>query len=445
MNDHITRFDSLVTDLLKLDEKVSGVVHLADNQLCKVAGIGSISLKNHDGSTRVLTDVWYIPKLEKNLISLGTLELKGFTIILQNGILKVVSGALVVIKGIRRNNMYLYQGSTAVGTAAAVSEVDKVAEMTRLWHMRLGHAREKSLQTMAMQGLLKGAKTCKLYFCEPCVLRKQKRVKFGTAIHNTEGILDYIHTNVWGPTKTASLGGKHYFVTFVDDFSSRVWVYIVKSKNEVFETFLIWKKMVENQTGRKIKVLRSDNGREYRNDQFSYFCKKEGISRRFTVRDTPQQNGVAERMNRTLLDKVRCMLSNAGLGKKLWAEAIMYASHLINRLPSAALNRKTPLEVWSGKPINDYDTLRVFGSTTYYHVKESKLDPRAKKALFMGVTLGVKGYRLWCLSSKKIIYRRNVTFDESVMLKKVTTDGKVSENTFQQQEGRLLQVEGTQK
>ena len=422
-----------------------GVVYLADNQPCKIAGIGSISLKNHDGTTRVLTDVRYIPKLEKNLISLGTLESKGFTIILQNGILKVVSGALVVMKGIRRNNLYLYQGRTAVGTAAAVSEADKVAEMSRLWHMRLGHAGEKSLQTLAMQGLLRGAKTCKLDFCEQCVLGKQKRVKFGTAIHNTEGILDYIHTDVWGPTKTASLGGKHYFVTFVDDFSRRVWVYTLKSKDEVFETFLVWKKMVENQTGRKIKVLRSDNGTEYRNDQFSIFCKKEGISRHFTVRDTPQQNGVAERMNRTLLEKVRCMLSNAGLGKQFWAEAVMYASHLINRLPSAALNGKTPLEVWSGKPINDYDTLHVFGSTAYYHVKESKLDPRAKKALFMGVTSGVKGYRLWCLSSKKIISSRDVTFDESAMLKKVTTDDKVSDNTFQQPDGRLPQVEGTQK
>ena len=130
-------------------------------------------------------------------------------------------------------------------------------------------------------------------------------------------------------------------------------------------------------------------------------------------------------MNRTLLEKVRCMLSNVGLGKQFWAEAVMYASHLINRLPSAALNGKTPLEVWFGKPINDYDTLHVFGSTAYYYVKESKLDPWAKKALFMGVTSGVKGYRLWCLSSKKTISSRDVTFDESAMLKKVTTYGKV--------------------
>ena len=239
------------------------VVYLADNQPCKIAGIGSISLKNHDGSTRVLTDVRYIPKLEKILISLGTLETKGFTIIMKNGILKVVSGALVVMKGIRENNLYLYQGSTAVGTAASVTEADRVAEMSRLWNMRLGHAGEKSLQTLATQGLLKGAKTCKLDFCEQCVLGKQKRVKFGTAIHNTEGILEYIHTDVWGPTKMTSLGGKHYFVTFVDYFSRRVLVYTLKSKDEVFETFLVWKKMVENQTGRNIKVLRSDNGTEY--------------------------------------------------------------------------------------------------------------------------------------------------------------------------------------
>ena len=109
-------------------------------------------MKNHDGSTRVLTDVRYIPKLEKNLISLGTLESKGFTIIMRNGILKVVSEALMMMKGIRRNNLYLYQDSTLVGTIAAVSEVNKVAEMSRLWHMRLGHAGEKYLQTLAMQG-----------------------------------------------------------------------------------------------------------------------------------------------------------------------------------------------------------------------------------------------------------------------------------------------------
>ncbi|PON66676.1 Ribonuclease H-like domain containing protein [Parasponia andersonii] len=127
-------------------------------------------------------------------------------------------------------------------------------------------------------------------------------------------------------------------------------------------------------------------------------------------------------MNQTLLEKVRCVLSNARLGKVFWAGAITYACHLINRLPSTAIECKTPLEVWSGKPASDYDSLHVFGFTTYYHVKESKLDPRAKKALFMSISSGVKGYRLWCLSSKKILFSRDVTFDEFAILKKVTED-----------------------
>ena len=111
------------------------------------------------------------------------------------------------------------------------------------------------------------------------------------------------------------------------------------------------------------------------------------------------------------------MLSNAGWGKEFWAEAIIHACHLINHLPSAAIEGRTPMEMWTGKPATDYNSLHVFGSTAYYHVKESKLDPRAKKALFMGITGGVKGYRLWCPVTKKIIFSRDVTFDESAMLK----------------------------
>ena len=90
------------------------------------------------------------------------------------------------------------------------------------------------------------------------------------------------------------------------------------------------------------------------------------------------------------------MLSNNGLGKQFWAEAITYARHLVNHLPSSAIGGKTPVEVWFEKPATDYNSLHDFGSTAYYHRKESKLDPRAKKVLFMGITSGVKGYHLWC-------------------------------------------------
>ncbi|KAG8479441.1 hypothetical protein CXB51_029725 [Gossypium anomalum] len=425
------------SDLVELN---GGVVYMGNDNACKTVGIGSIQLKNQDGSTRVLTDVRYVPSLKKNLISLGALESKGSVVTMRDRALKVTSGALVILKGIRKNNLYYYQGSTVIGPVAAASD-NKELDSMQLWHMKLGDASEKSLKILAKQGLLKGAKACKLKYCEHCVLGKQKRVKFGTAIHNTKGILEYVHSDVWGPSKAPSLGGKHYFVTFVDDFSRRVWVYTMRTKYEVLEFFLKWKTMIENQTGKKIKWLRTDNGGEYKNDPFFDVCQEHGIVRHFTIRDTPQQNGVAERMNRTLLEKVRCMLSNAGLGKQFWAEAVTYAGHLVNRLPSSALERKTPMEVWSGKPATDYDSLHVFGSTAYYHVKESKLDPRAKKALFMGITSGVKGFRLWCLDTKKIICSRDVTFDESATLKKVADEDIQTGDTPQQVDCTPKQVE----
>jgi len=158
---------------------------------------------------------------------------------------------------------------------------------------------------------LKGARTCKLDFCEHCVIGKKTKLKFGTTTHYTEGILDYVHTDIWGLIKTASTGGNHYFVIFIDDYSRRYWVYTIKHKGEVLELFVEWKKNLEKSTGRKIKVLQSDNGGEYKSDPFLKLYRDEGIDRHFTVRKIPQQNQIAERMNMTLLEKVRCMLSNA--------------------------------------------------------------------------------------------------------------------------------------
>ncbi|XP_068498155.1 uncharacterized mitochondrial protein AtMg00300-like [Phaseolus vulgaris] len=166
---------------------------------------------------------------------------------MRDGIFKATSGALVMVKGVRRNNLYYYQGTTVVGTVTATtSSTKKDVEATKLWHIRLGHAGEKSLQIIAKQGLLKGTKTCKPEFCEHRVLGKQRKVKFGTAIHNTKGIMDYVHSDVWGLAKTPSIGGRHYFVTFVDDFSRRVWVFTMKHKDEVLGIFLKWKDQVEN-------------------------------------------------------------------------------------------------------------------------------------------------------------------------------------------------------
>lgn len=173
--------------------------------------------------------------------------------------------------------------------------------------------------------------------------------------------------------------------------------------------------MVENRTSRKLKTLRSDNGTEYTDGAFKKFCDEEGIVRHWTVRDTPQQNGVVERLNRTLLEKARCMRSNSRLGREWWAESVATTAYIVNRSPHSTLDGDTPFKVWSGEHA-DYGRLRVFGCIAYYHVKDNKLDNRAKKAIFLGYARGVKGYRLWSLEDSKFVISRDVTFDENSMV-----------------------------
>ncbi|KAG8482688.1 hypothetical protein CXB51_024472 [Gossypium anomalum] len=137
--------------------------------------------------------------------------------------------------------------------------------------------------------------------------------------------------------------------------------------------------------------------------------------RHLIVRHTPQQNGVEKRMNRTIMEKVRCMLSNANLPKSFWAEVESTACFLINRSPSVAIEKKTPQEVWSGNPA-DYFDLRIFGCLAYAHTDNGKLEPRSIKCVFLGYKAGVKWYKLWCPENGKLMISRDVVFDETAML-----------------------------
>ena len=145
--------------------------------------------------------------------------------------------------------------------------------------------------------------------------------------------------------------------------------------------------MVERQTERKVKTFRTDNGLEFCSTEFDDFCKTEGIIRHRTTVGTPQQNGVAERMNRTLLERVRSMLSSSGLSRDFWAEAAHTACYVINRSSASALSMKTPEEMWTGRPA-DYSKLRIFGCPAYAYVKDGKLNPRAKSAYLLDMHMG---------------------------------------------------------
>ena len=151
--------------------------------------------------------------------------------------------------------------------------------------------------------------------------------------------------DVWGPAPVSARNGARYFMTLIDDFSKKLWIYFMREKSEVFTKFKIWRAEVEKKQGRSVKCLRSDNGGEYTSREFQDYCEECGIRRYFSVKGTPQQNGVAERMNRTLLEKARCMRLQAGLPKEFWVDTVDAADYLINRSPHTRLDGRLPEEL----------------------------------------------------------------------------------------------------
>ena len=211
------------------------------------------------------------------------------------------------------------------------------------------------------------------------------------------------------------IGGAEYFLTFIDDRTRYVWVYPLKHKSEVFDRFLEWKAMVEKASGHDLKILRTDNGGEFTSTKFEEYLKSEGIRHEYTIPKTPEQNGVADRLNRTLVETVRSMLIDSKLHHKFWAEALSTATYLQNQSPTKVIEGMTPYEAWT-KEKPQAKHLRVFGCDAYSHVSKDerqKLDSKARKCIFLCYGKKTKGYRLYDPYQNKIIFSRDVKFNES--------------------------------
>nr|GEZ05041.1 retrovirus-related Pol polyprotein from transposon TNT 1-94 [Tanacetum cinerariifolium] len=290
-----------------------------------------------------------------------------------NGLWKVTLGSLIVARRKRESKLYMTHPKISKSIVNAVDNDD----MTELWHKRLGHMSEKGMSILSKKNVM-------------------------------ENILDLVHSDVCGPMKTKTLGGCSYFVTFIDDHSRKVWVYTLKTKDQVLDVFKQFHALVERQTGKKLKCIRSDNGGEYIGP-FDAYCREHGIQHQKTPPKTPQLNGLAERMNRTLVERVRCLLSHAGLPASFWGEALNMAVHVINLTPCVPLRFDVPNRVWSGKDVS-YSHLRVFGCKASVHIpkdERSKLDVKNKPYVFLGYGQDELGYRLYDPDEKEIIPQHN--------------------------------------
>lgn len=413
---HMTNRSDWFSDLKQ--ESAPKSITVANGQQIPSEGKGTISL-NMFGNVKQISDALYVPDLAVNLLSVSKLVEKGLivvfspkgaSILLNNGCR--VTGSVVATAS---NHKGMYKLDVPQNSVFCTH----TKESALLWHRRLGHIHPRALNILKNRAL--GIDYTSLSFndlnktCVPCLQGKMSQRPFKNSQSRSNTKLELIHSDLCGPMSTQSWGGALYLLTFTDDFTRKTFGYMLKSKSEVFTKFVEFKSLVENQTGLKIKTLRSDNGKEYINRQMTQFLRESGIVHQTTVPYTPQQNGVSERVNRTIVEKARTMLQDAGLPRAYWGEAVSTAIYLKNLSPTHALKNKIPEEIWTGKKVN-LRHLRVFGCQAHVLIpkeKRKKLDSKTKTVLFVGYSEGTKGYRLIDpRNPRSIIVARDVVFSE---------------------------------
>lgn len=394
-------------------------VMIANKTRITVNCVGNVNLNtvvNKQKYSITIKNALYVPELATNLLSVSELIKNENTVIFEENCCKIYNKEKVLVATADLINK-VYRLNVDNSDKCLLASATTVSE--EIWHRRLGHINYETLAKMkngVVNGIVykeTGNKVNKN--CTVCCEGKQSRLSFQRKGTRATTLLETIHADVCGPMETTSVGNSRYFVLFEDDYSRMVFVYFLKTKDEVIDRFKEFKNIAENQTNCKIKNFRSDNGGEFCNEAFRKFLLENGIVHQTTTPYTPEQNGMLERMNRTVVEKARCLLFDANLEKKFWAEAVNSAVYLRNRSNAAGLRDKTPFEVWTGKKPN-VNHLRIFGSTAMVHIpkpKRTKWDKKATKMILVGFNENTKGYRLYNPENNSVIISRDVIIMEN--------------------------------
>jgi hypothetical protein len=222
-----------------------------------------------------------------------------------------------------------------------------------------------------------------------------------------------VHGDLCGSVTPATPGGRRYFLLLVDDLSRYMWVVVLGSKGEAANAIRHAQAAAEAECGRKLRVLRTDNGGEFTTAEFASYCADEGVQRHYSAPYSPQQNDIVERRNQTIVGMARALLKQRRMSTVFWGEAVVTAIYILNRSPTKALNGRTPYEACHGrKPAVSH--LRVFGCLAFdkelCHI--GKLDDRSTPGMFIGYAEGSKAYCILDLGTQRVHTTRDVVFDE---------------------------------
>ncbi|GKA17834.1 retrotransposon protein, putative, ty1-copia subclass [Tanacetum coccineum] len=370
-------------------------LYVGDGHRAAVEAIGTYHLELPSGLVIVLNNCHYAPSITR----VSKNNLVYFIAVLWGGIFEIDMSCS------NTNDSSMYTAKINLDSSL-------------LWHCRLGHISKKRIEKLQHDGLLNSIDIESLGKCVSCLSGKMARKPYSHQVERAKDLLGLIHTDVCGPFRIVSRQGASYFVTFTDDFSRYGYVYLLKHKHEVFETFKVFQKELENQLGKTIKLLRFDRGGEYMSQEFLDHPKVHGIIAHRTPPYTPQNNGVSERINRTLLDMVRSMMSQTTLPKSFRDYALETVAHILNMVPTKKVD-KTPYEIWHGQgPKLSY--LKIRGCEALVKrdtlTKPNKLDPRSFKYIFVGYPKKTIGYTFYSPSENKVFVARNAGFFENDLI-----------------------------
>lgn len=392
-----------------LNKSSKSSVKVADGRNLTIKGTGAIEFKT-ESNKFILNDVQFIPELTCNLLSVNKLTKSGCDITFKNEKCFINKNGKNLIVVNANNNIYKAKQQ-------AFNTIQKEnLRCIHEWHKILGHrnlADVKRMEELAAD--LNITKCNHNEICEICIQNKKTRDPFPQeSFTKTYEKLDLIHTDVCGPLQIPTPRGNKYILTLIDDYSRYCYIYLIEHKSDVKEKIIEFIEIMKTQHSKVPKIIRSDRGGEYMKNELHKYFKDNGILTQFTVPKTPQQNGVAERKNRTLIEMVRCMLNSSGIHKQYWGEAVNTANHILNRLPTKGI-KATPYEIWHNKKPN-LNYFQIFGTPAYVHIpkdERKKLDVTSRKLIFVGYENGTKGYRLLDVNTHKIKVSRDVTFIEN--------------------------------
>ncbi|GJX74434.1 putative ribonuclease H-like domain-containing protein [Tanacetum coccineum] len=362
----------------------------------KITGKGTLKTGKLD-----FEDVYFVKELQFNLFSVSQMcDKKNNVLFIDTGCFvlspdfKLADESQVLLKVPRKNNMYSVDMKNIVPKESLTCLVAKATlDESMLWHRRLGHVNFKTINKLVKENLVRGLPTKRFendQTCVACLKGKQHKASCKSKIQNSiTQPLFMLHMDLFGPTFVSSLMNKKYCLVVTDDYSRFTWVFFLASKDETSGILKSFITEIENLVDKKVKIIRCDNGTEFKNRVMSEFCEKKGIKKEFSVARTPQQNGVAERRNRTLIEAARTMLADSKLPTTFWAEAVNTACYVQNRVLVVKPHNKTPYELFRGRtPALSF--MRPFGChVTILNTLDylGKFDGKSDEGFFVGYSL----------------------------------------------------------